>query len=77
MDYRSKHLKISQSQDPNSGTAEFCTSCYRSISSEIRECQECGKSYDYTVAIISGILGASIGGLTVAHIVNALWKLPR
>lgn len=56
--------------------ADLCDNCYKLVRSKVKGCKRAGRSFDYVVAIISGIIGTGVGGYAVLRIVNALWRLP-
>jgi hypothetical protein len=43
------------------------------VSPKVEAAKRAGKSYSATVVIVSNALSLALGGLVVAHIVNAYW----
>ena len=51
----------------------LCHDCDMVVSPKVEAAKRAGKSYSATVVIVSNALSLALGGLVVAHIVNAYW----
>lgn len=59
------------------GLEKLCTRCFEIIRRRVDECMIRGYTREYTIGVVSGMIGISVGGLVVANIINRMWRLPR